>query len=756
MPPTRPASVPEASTFDESERLWELGRRDAEDRKIGAWSYWRDDGSKQCDEAWGDGRSRLTYRRFHLDGSVAQSGEKDLARDVWVGTMRWTRLDVDSPEDAFWPVRGTPGARAYEFSLADGWVVGERLFDAAGARITQGGAPFPPLPDGLPEHAFLTHGDRVWLSQTRSFDNTRRRGTYAVWDRNGVLQERQQFDDAGGEKPLRHEKYDNGALRSLVERRGAERVQTFFRRHSGGELVLRSSTIYRNGDKDREETLYDVDGVRRFSVRMEEVAEGHLRRYDDGQLVFEAIWDPAALAVPPQKVEYYGEHGELLVDYRSLGDGKGELRLHTGGALEVLPIDDEAERNKYGHWKNLLPGFAHYEVDRTRRDWQVVTERFREIRDERRFLAFLTAQPVPNALAPILQRIDWTTIRGAHRGPAIDKLLVTLLADDTTAAQRAHDHLWRQIEEQDCVFAATYAVAETLARLLPVLRDEVPRRRALKNLADIVCLPALPHEDEQRFADVLAAAREVLPELARFVRIADDDDGRAVMHLLALLDAPEALRARLADAGASVESRAFAACALGVCRGLSAEQRAAAIHQLRHAFDCEPDPGVKVVLGLLVCSMGSKDAPRDPAIDALLVHYILHRAEQQHLFAAWRPVIRFLGDDIPSTLMRAIPTEVRLVHIDAMLDRLPSRGSLDQAAHLDILFATLFPAGAEQELSPLHRKALRSAADLVDQHPGFVNHGEVFAKHALPWDSFELRELARAGEGSERAAAIQF
>ncbi|MFY0540549.1 hypothetical protein [Nannocystis pusilla] len=70
---------------------------------------------------------------------------------------------------------------------------------------------------------------------------------------------------------------------------------------------------------------------------------------------------------------------------------------------------------------------------------------------------------------------------------------------------------------------------------------------------------------------------------------------------------------------------------------------------------------------------------------------------------------------------------------------------LDQATDLDILFATLFPAGADQELSPLHRKALRIAADLVDEHPGFVNHGEIFRKHALPWDSFRLRELARAG-----------
>ncbi|MDC0675711.1 hypothetical protein [Nannocystis radixulma] len=742
----RPASVPETAIFDDTDQLWELGERDAESRKVGAWTYWRPDGSKECEEAWGDGRTYMSYRRFHPDGSVAQSSAKDLARDLWVGRPRWTRLDGDSPEDRHWPVRGTPGARAYEMTLDDdGWVVDERLFDAAGARITQGGAPFPPIPAGLPDTAFLANGDRVWLSQARSLDSARRRGTYAVWDRNGVLQERQQYDDAGAEKPLRREQYKNGALWSLVEQRGAERVQSFFRRRDGSEPVLRSSTIYRDGDRDREETLYDVDGVRCFSVRLEKVSAGHVRRYDDGQLVFEAIWDGDAPAVPPQKVAYYGEGGALLVDYRSLGDGKGELRLHLGGAPQVLPIDDEADRNEYGHWGRFLPGFAHYEADRTKRDWQVVTERFLAALDERRFAAFLAAQPIPDALAPILARVDWATIRAANDGHAIGKLLVTLLGDDAAAAQRAHGLLWGLIEQQDCVYAATYAVAETLARLLPVVTEEAPRRRVLKNLADIVCLPALAHEDEQCFADVVAATRAVLPDLTAFARTADDADGRAVLHLLAQLGEPEALRARLDDAAASIETRAFAACALGACRGLTEEQRAETVQHLRRVFDGEPDPGVKVVLGLLVRLTGREDAPRDPAIDALLVHYILHPADQDRLFAAWRPVIGFLGDDIPSMLMRAIPPEVRLEHIDAMLDRLPTRGSLDQATDLDILFATLFPEGADQELSPLHRKALRIAADLVDEHPGFVNHGEIFRKHALPWDSFRLRELARAG-----------
>ena len=128
--------------------------------------------------------------------------------------------------------------------------------------------------------------------------------------------------------------------------------------------------------------------------------------------------------------------------------------------------------------------------------------------------------------------------------------------------------------------------------------------------------------------------------------------------------------------------------------------------------------------------------------------YLLHPSREHELHEAWRPVTCFLGDDPASTLMEAVPAEVRRTHIEEVIDRLPERTIFEHEADLEILFSTLFEDGAAQALTPLHRKALRAVADLVDAHPGLVNHGEVIRRHDLPWDSFQLRELASAAPAS--------
>lgn len=99
---TPPSNVPATAVIDEDG--WALGEKNAAGQKIDLWRYWRDDdGSLECEEQWGDGLQTLTYQRFHRNGSLAQSGQKDLVRDAWVGTMRWTRLNEPSVEDFYYP-----------------------------------------------------------------------------------------------------------------------------------------------------------------------------------------------------------------------------------------------------------------------------------------------------------------------------------------------------------------------------------------------------------------------------------------------------------------------------------------------------------------------------------------------------------------------------------------------------------------------------------------------------------------------------
>jgi hypothetical protein len=733
----RPESISDDAVFDEENQLWALGEKDSQGRKIGTWTYFRDDGSKACEAVTGDGTTRMAYRRFHPDGTESQSGEKDLQKDVWVGAMRWRRLDAPSVEDRYWDKNLPENARVFEVMFNDeGHVIGERVLDAGGARITRAGAAWPAeRPASVDENAILVDKDKRWLSSERTLDSSRYFGTYRVWDRNGTLLEQRSYDDG---TLKRQETHKDGALWSSKEYTGDAMTQSFYRTRDG-KTVIKSSTLYRNNQNDRRTTEYDGEGNPLYSVRMERVSETHVRRYDNDVLVWEAQWSKEGKLAPGVK---YFDGDRLLIDYRSDGDGTGTHVLYRqdGSVEATLDVDNEANRNEYGNWDAFLPGFAYYEADRRRTDVEFAREIFLDAVDEQRFERTVAQVEVPPHLQAI-HDVDWTQSRSANRTAQLDRLLVMMLGDDEALAQRAGGAIWAAIEEQDCVFTATYDVAQTLGRVVSSLRGGA-RQRAVKELANIVCLAAMPHEQPERYDAVVNELRERLPLLEDVAGSLDDDDGRAVLHLLSVVNAPAVLRARVVDQAASAQTRSFAACALGACRGQSQEQREATIAHLEHAFHEEGDVGVRLIVGLLVSLMRGAQGSRNDSIDGLLLRYIVHDDRQQELFDAWRPVIRFLGDDVQSMLFRALPERSRQEHIARIVDGLSDRGILDQVGDLDIIFATLFHDGKETELTPLHRKALREVADVVDKNTGFVNHGEVFRKHQMPWDSFQLRELA--------------
>ncbi|AKU95567.1 hypothetical protein AKJ09_02231 [Labilithrix luteola] len=737
-----PAAVPSKAFFDTADDCWALGEKDSQGRKIGVWNYWRKDGTHECDEEWGDGTTRLTYRRFHPNGPESQSGTKDLKRDVWMGTMRWTKADTDSVEDRYFPP-GPKNARAFEFVYDDrGRVITERLFDKDGARITHGGQPFPAeRPASVDENAILTAHNQ-WRSAVHTLDLDEYLGDYRVWDRNGTLLEQRVYGDDG--KMQRLEEYKNGALWMTKVYDGGELTQSFYRTRKG-ESVLRSSMLYRNEQNDRRETLYDKDGKPLYSVRLEKVTETHERRYYDDVLVFEAKWSAKSRREKHAPDVKYFDGKSVLIDYRSDGKGSGVFTLYRrdGSVEATLNGVAEASLSESGNWDTFLPGFASYESDRKITDVEYVRDAFLIQVDEDRFEEAVAKVVVPRQLKAI-EAINWKKSRSADKYAKLDKLLVVMLTSDKNLARRASDAIWSAIEEQDCVFDATYDVALTLTRLAPSLKGKF-RQRAMRELAKIVCLPALPDQLPKRYESLEQELRAELALLESYARSHDSASGREVLHVLSLLNEPAVPRERVVDEGASVETRAFSACALAACKGQSKAQRDKAIATLEKAFSTEKDVGVRGVLGVLVAMMRGEAGPRNEAIDALLLQYVVQPARQAELHDAWEPVIRFLGDDIESMLFRAVPEKRRREHIESVIDGLTRRNSLEQVNDLDIIFKTLFDEGEDTKLSPLHRKALHAVADVVDKNVGFVNQGEIFQNHGLPWDSFALRELAKNG-----------
>lgn len=525
-----PPNIASSAFFDDDEQAWAVGETSGA-KKIGHWDYFRDNGTKQGEEDWGDGITRSTYVRFHEDGSVSQSNTKDLRKDVWIGVMRWTRLDVPSVEDRFWPADLPDCARAFEWELDDdGRVVCERIYDREGNRITMAGNPWPERPDAVGTRAFLADRDSKWIEQCRSTDGAKHYRTRSIWDRNGMLLERcTHSDDA---EMVHKQEFENGLLRRETEVRGNEKTVNYFRTLHGKTSVT-SSTVYR-GNNDRTETQYDSDGKPLYSIRLEEVTSTHKRRYDDNHLVFEAIWSKDIQQLP-QKVQYFDYQGRIIVDYLSNGDGSGSFRLHDGegAVLETITISDEAKFNKYGMWDRYLPGFASYHGNRTQTDPEFVAERFRDKVEETRFAAFIATAIRPPELVPILSKFAWDKRGLPHQETPLDKAIVLLLGDDESIAQRVSGWVWACIEEQGCIFSATYDVALTLARAAPVL-SQAARRRALRTLADIVALPAMPHEDEGRFAEVLAEISNISELLHTFAQEANAEDRQAVLHMLSM------------------------------------------------------------------------------------------------------------------------------------------------------------------------------------------------------------------------------
>ncbi|WAS92049.1 hypothetical protein [Nannocystis punicea] len=731
--PPKPAHVP-VDAFWEDE-AWNSGPKDAEGRRVDTWTAWRPSGEVECVEEWGDGKQQLTYRRFHPDGSESQSGAKDLVKNAWVGLMRWTRLDGRSPEDKYWDPGLGEAVYVIERELDDGYVVTERTFDAQGRPVGRDGEPLPPRPANVPTEAFYDPAEQGWVLQRSALESGELRGERRVWDRNGVLGERSLHEPAG--TPREEDTYEDGRL--WVSKRWAENgdmVQSFYYRDSDPPAV-RSATLYRNGEDDRTETFYDAQAQRLYSVRMEEVRPHHVRRYYDDRLVFEAIAgdDPKR---PPSKVEYYDLTGARIVSYTSTGGGKGVWTLHdaTGAAELTLATEGEHSLNEYDNWDCFLPGFASYDEERTQDDPSFVREAFHEAHDEEVTLAALKRlQPSPELVAA-LGPGSWARVETAFGGGKELPLHVKgALADDPAIAEYSLDQIWPEIEHQGSVYPATYRVATVLAKLLPLQASRPAVERRVIDFLVAVLRLAYISEDRKSYEAWMTAMR---PSLARFEALAADTDesvARAGELLLAHAGRGEAgvieLFARRLRAGATPADRGRAALGLGMTATAQASRAA-----FERAFEAEQDNMVRFLLAVLLAARVKRPAPE---WIAAIEPYAIDGSPIEESMAELAP---FFAGDVAAVAREHLPEEVLARHMDALTEALREQDPLSQVESLEVLFRVLFPEGAPEQLSEIQRRALHACADLVDAFPNFVNHAEVFHEYDLPYDSFELRQLA--------------
>ncbi|MDC0716942.1 hypothetical protein [Nannocystis bainbridge] len=744
-PPAKPAHVP-ADAFWEDE-VWNSGPKDATGRRVGTWTSWRASGEVECVEEWGDGTQRLEYRRFHPDGSEAQRGAKNLLKDAWTGLMRWRRLDGPSPEDKYWDPDLGEAVRVIEREFDDdGYIATERTFDAQGRPVARDGEALPPRPASVPAEAFYDPEVDAWVLQRSAMGTGELRGERRQWDRNGVLAERSLHEPAG--QPREEDTYSSGAL--SMTRRWAENgdlVQSFYYDDTEPPAV-RSATLYRNGDNDRTETFFDPAGKRLYSVRMEEVGPHHVRRYYEDRLVFEAQSgeDPEQ---PPRKVEYYELSGALLVSYASSGGGKGVWTLHdsTGAAELTMATDGEHSLNEYDGWSCFLPGFAAYDEEQTQDDPSFVREAFHQAHEENVTAEALERLEVSPELKAALGPGSWARVETAFgAGKALPLYVKGVLADEPAIAEYSLGQIWPEIEHQGSVYPATYRVATALATMLP-LQGSRPavERRVIEFLVQVLQLPYIT-ETRKPYEAWMTAMR---PSLARFMALASGEDeelAREGEFLMAHAgrgqrETIEFFAQRL-RAGATPGERGRAAMGLGMTASAEASQAA-----FEAAFAVESDPMVRFLLAVLLDSRAEEPAP---AWIAAIEPYVIDGSPIDEAMVALEP---FFRGDAAEVARDHLPDEVLAQHMGGLIAVMHEQDPLSQVTTLETLFGVLFPDGEPEQLSPVQRRALRACADVVDAFPNFVNHAEVFGDFDLPYDSFELRQLAEREEPPVRVSA---
>lgn len=186
----RPAGVPEAAFWSESDNEWIVQTVDERGRKHGLVRYFRPDGTLCCETEFEADQPHGAFTRYHETGEVSRKGT--FARGVQIG------LDTTYPASARTTERGFPPnvsskIHHYEQEWKDGVLVRRRFVDAKGRHIFPDGTPYPPRPKGVPEGALYEPSG--WELGAVDRQGTKL-GTWITYDGDGAV--RYEDDYEGG------------------------------------------------------------------------------------------------------------------------------------------------------------------------------------------------------------------------------------------------------------------------------------------------------------------------------------------------------------------------------------------------------------------------------------------------------------------------------------------------------------------------------------------------------------------------------
>jgi hypothetical protein len=101
------------------------------------------------------------------------------------------------------------------------------------------------------------------------------------------------------------------------------------------------------------------------------------------------------------------------------------------------------------------------------------------------------------------------------------------------------------------------------------------------------------------------------------------------------------------------------------------------------------------------------------------------------------------ADEYILTILSFAKRDVLERNIEPIIDALPDSTTFKQETLLRAIFSVLFNTKhGQKNITPIRKRALLAAAEVVDAHVTPVNHREIFEEFSLPYDASKLRKLA--------------
>ncbi|WP_118972808.1 toxin-antitoxin system YwqK family antitoxin [Taibaiella koreensis] len=188
----KPQGVPEQAVWIEQDNEWALGQKNAEGKNIGEWKWWLAPGGHLVCHTFYEGNGKMSYTRFHADGTYSQKGTMD--GDKHVG-IRYCQGSVNPTTERV--MEGVPaGIFRYEMTYDDnGSFISGQYWNKDGDEVSESGNLLNPAKKGTISDKAIFNVDNQEWEEINTNEQGISHGLSKWWRPDGSLLEEHDYDN---------------------------------------------------------------------------------------------------------------------------------------------------------------------------------------------------------------------------------------------------------------------------------------------------------------------------------------------------------------------------------------------------------------------------------------------------------------------------------------------------------------------------------------------------------------------------------